>query len=586
MAIKKFVDVLSPEKTENIKNSVRELMNKRYGDVINIAEIAIGDFYNGVALIYIGHSQENLSEDFECAQLAINLSGDFIKFKIEKGQEFYGFETYDKDTDTTLIRFELRRAKDICEKGTVSTEDFRTWEFSRDKYVLSDNLFCSCLVKKGDYTPQTEEINCFVKDYDTEVYEEYRAFGYYEERLDDEFDDEEETKIVISDHYFIQCWGATRAILHCMKLNTNHSTQFVIHNRYILLRDNMREYMPDDYFEYDDPDKYCYSYYNLFARYNINSTDILKNRYGVFDILAKKIIIHVGEMGYVQAMISGFSRLDFLQSQEILTYDYFDSLRGKGIPYKSKLSYDGVQNIATSCIDGHRYNQAANIITEYWGIPETRSGKNTGEWYIIREGKHAGRTLCWLLANDKINDIVSMINTSYLSFDNFHHFTYPSSYETKKRNKIWLALDKQMLFEEIHSPDDVLELEDPFNRHNLTKHQSLVSDYWGDEEPNFEQLVEDDTEYLVGLINNHCLIVDSNVFEELKDAYEGNNSYLSKLRKIQDASDDYRAEIEEYEENCREEMQSRWEEEEQRYWQNEGYRSAFEDDPDAEWNID
>ena len=34
------------------------------------------------------------------------------------------------------------------------------------------------------------------------------------------------------------------------------------------------------------------------------------------------------------------------------------------------------------------------------------------------------------------------------------------------------------------------------------------------------------------------------------------------------------------------EIHSRWEEEEQRYWENEGYRSAFEDDPEAEWNID
>ena len=44
--------------------------------------------------------------------------------------------------------------------------------------------------------------------------------------------------------------------------------------------------------------------------------------------------------------------------------------------------------------------------------------------------------------------------------------------------------------------------------------------------------------------------------------------------------------IEDYEKRCEDEIHSRWEEEEQRYWENEGYRSAFEDDPEAEWNID
>jgi hypothetical protein len=33
-------------------------------------------------------------------------------------------------------------------------------------------------------------------------------------------------------------------------------------------------------------------------------------------------------------------------------------------------------------------------------------------------------------------------------------------------------------------------------------------------------------------------------------------------------------------------IESQWEEEERRYFENEGYRAAFEGDPDAEWNID
>lgn len=344
--------------------------------------------------------------------------------------------------------------------------------------------------------------------------------------------------------------------------------------------------MPDDYSEYDDPDKYVYSYYNLFARYHIDSTDILENRYGVFDLSVKKTIIHVGEMGYTQAMISGFVRLDFTSYQSIITFDYFDRKADKGIPYNKKLTYSGVKNLATSCIDGREYNRAANIITDYWNNAKSRTGKNTGEWYIIREGKNAGRTLCWLLANSYIKDVVYMIVSSYLSFNNFQNFTYPSSYDKKIRNKIWLALDSNKIFEEVKNTADVLELTEPFNRYDLTKHQSLTIDLWGEDEPNFEQLVEDDTDYLVGLIERHCLLVNDDVFDELVESYEGNKSYLKKLSKVKEANERYKEDITYYEERCKDEIRSRWEEEDRRYWENEGYRSAFEDDPETEWNID
>lgn len=54
---KKTEEIFSFEKIESIKNSVRQVMKDRYGDSIERAEIAIGNFYNGVALIYIGWKQ-------------------------------------------------------------------------------------------------------------------------------------------------------------------------------------------------------------------------------------------------------------------------------------------------------------------------------------------------------------------------------------------------------------------------------------------------------------------------------------------------------------------------------------------------
>ena len=58
------------------------------------------------------------------------------------------------------------------------------------------------------------------------------------------------------------------------------------------------------------------------------------------------------------------------------------------------------------------------------------------------------------------------------------------------------------------------------------------------------------------------------------------------MSKVKEANERYREDITDYEERCEDEIRSRWEEESRRNWLNEGYRSAFEDDPEAERNID
>lgn len=582
---KNLEEVFTLEKIESIRNNVRKVMKDRYGDSIERAEIAIGNFYNGVALIYIGHSQQHIEhvyglETYATAQLAINPNGEFIKFKLKKNQEYFGFETYNSESDSTLICFNLRRAKDVIGKDTITTDDYSSWQFSRDKYKLANGIFCYCQVKKGKLYPHIEPIQEFIvneeEDYD-EYYDEYEFYGDYDENEIEDIN-ENENKKILSATFFFRCWGISRAVLRPIKLDTNKNTLFIIQDRYILLCDNMQNYMPVENSGFI-PDKYSYSYYNLFARYNIGSTDILENRYGVFDLSLKKTIIHVGEMGYTEALISGFTRLDFTTYQGILTFDFFDRKANKGISYNKELTYK------TLYITDFYCKSATNIITDYWHDEKSRTGKNAGEWYIIREGKNAGRTLCWLLANDKIKDVVYMIKTFYLSFNNFRFFTYPTTIDKKQRNKIWVALDSNKRFKDVKSPDDVLQLTEPFSSKYITKHQSLI-DFIGQEEPNFEQLVEDDTDYLVGLIDGHCLLIDENVLDELEKSYEGNNSYLKKLFKVKEANDRYIEDINEYEEWCLQELRARQEEDDTRYWADEGYRLAFEDDPDAEWNID
>ncbi len=318
-------DCLTSKEIEDIKDNVRLLMKERYGDAIERAEIAIGNFYNGIALIYIGHSQEHMAdiyglESHVVAQLAINPAGEFIKFKIGKGQEYFGYETYNSESDSSLVRFDLCRAKEVIGDDVITTENFSSWTYSKDTYKLSDDLFCYCLVEKGAVSPNVEPIQEYIANENDNEYDLYEDF---DESASVDIDDEEK-KIILDNTFYIRCWGASRAVLNPIKLDTNLNTLYVIRNRYILLCDNMCNYMPDDYSEYDDPDKYCRSYYNLFARYHISSTDILEDRYGVFDLFVKKTIIHVGEMRYCQAMISGFTRLDFLNNDKILTFDYFE----------------------------------------------------------------------------------------------------------------------------------------------------------------------------------------------------------------------------------------------------------------------
>lgn len=568
-------------------------MSIRYECNLDDTEIAIGNFYNGVALVYVGYSQKRISDRYDIenklsAQIAINTAGEFIKFNLTKGHEYYGFETYNKNSNTTLVRFELRRAKNVIKKGTFSTDVFdfyNGYNFSKDDYELSDDVFCLCEVTKGEITPRTKPIHEYIDEHplDDPCYVQ----DEYDLELDEYYEDINDYKTIISDTFFVQFWGCSRPIHKSINLGTVNNTLYVIKDRYILLYDNIRNYMSDEYHTYGETDTFSFSYCDLFKRYNIPHTDIEKNRYGVFDISSKRTIIHVGEMGYVEALISGFIRLDFLDTQEIITFDYFDIKAGKGIPYKPELSgFNKAETLVTSCIDGHEYKRAVNRITEYWSIPETRTGLNTGQWYIVREGKNAGRSLCWLLANGKIKDVINMINSAYLSFDNFSHFTYPSSFQKKQRDEIWLALDKHKIFEKINAPDDVLKLEEPFSRYSLTKHQSLASDDWGNEEPCFEELIDIDTDYLIGLIDNHSLLIDDNVLEELERSYGGNVSYLSKLSKVREANAGYIEEINDYEQRWKDEIQAQWEDEERRYWENEGYRSAYEDGPDAIWNND
>lgn len=66
--------------------------------------------------------------------------------------------------------------------------------------------------------------------------------------------------------------------------------------------------------------------------------------------------------------------------------------------------------------------------------------------------------------------------------------------------------------------------------------------------------------------------------------------YAKRMDSLIQFVDEWEEEIEEWKNEERERRYSKYraiqEEEERRYFENEGYRNAFDGDPDAEWNID
>lgn len=559
--VRRIEDVLTFEEIAEVKGNVRSALGRRYKYCIENAEIAIGRMVNGIALVYVGERQESI--DFverNCsAQLAINSKGEFVKIPIgPKNACLYGFETYDEDSDKTLGEFRLRRLFTVVKSENVSTDEFDGWSTDFKAASISEYIICESVIYDGRAVVDSSAVSDFLGDSGGNGGFDGCSYLYGDnsaEAMTCCFDEDKKHRYCC----LLKCWGWNRSEFGKSMIPSGKATSFLIKSRYLLLYDNLREYFYDDVhgemmpYEHD-----ASSYLSLLKRYKMSSDDLFENRYGVYDINAKSLIIHVGEMRRACALISGFRRLDFVGSG-ILTYDIFDMLASKGVPYSPELS--GIDNprVVAYSVFGRMYLEAHFKVTEYWGDARSRSGINAGEWYLIREGKHAGRTLCWLLANGFYRDVVRMINQGYISFDNFNHFTYPSVLERKQRDAVWLALDGQKLFKDVDSIDDCLELKPPFDRDWIAKHSSIAIDEYSDE-PCFEELVAEDTDYLVGLIDRRCLFVSPSVVAELQEIYEGNGSYLSKLKRIERALDEYQADIHDLQERARLDMESMWDE--------------------------
>ena len=103
-----------------------------------------------------------------------------------------------------------------------------------------------------------------------------------------------------------------------------------------------------------------------------------------------------------------------------------------------------------------------------------------------------------------------------------------------------------------------------------------------------KELFEQDFSYIEGLIRLKRVRVSPDVLIALKDVTE--SAYSTRMDSLIKFVENWETEIEDWENEENERRYSEYrafqEEEERRYYENEGYRDAFDGDPDAEWNID
>ena len=608
--IQPIEDVFSPERIEEIKQSIRDALRKRYDSHIDYCEIAIGKMVNGIALVYIGELQSEIElVERTCnAQLAINAKGEFVSFEYKQGSEkFFGYETYMQESDMTLLSLKLKRCYHVNRKKIISTDDYQEWSGinAQNQISISEFITCKIQVYKGDkfYLQYLECPNYFIKNDDgysprafSDDISSYTEFFY--EEIEDNSTQNHKTESYLINYRESGFNSAAR-------LNTQAYTQFIINNSYLLLCDNIRNYdestLWDEWVGNTEHSLAAQSYHRIQSEDeasfpgitfvpDILKSDLINNRYGVYDIRKHRTIIHVGETNNDNLLICGFTKLEFT-GNDIITFDILDINSQKGIPYSSKLSGKN-RTPSWEPPDYSLYGGRARILVT---DPESfiYADSKAGEWYIIREGRHAGRPLCWLLTKGYYKDVLKMIYEKYLAIEGFQYFVLP--YKDKIRDAIWLALDRQKCFEDIKSADDCLCLTDNYASRSVAKYDTIdfvqpYSEYEEEEDeestPTFEVLVNKDVNYLVGLINFRKLYIEQTVIDELKERHKGDEKFLANLWKVDLELDYWNDEIERAKEQLKEWLDDQNREEERKYYEDWGYRQAFEDDPEAEWNID
>lgn len=538
--IKSHKEVLTQEQIDSITESVKDAVVEAdpYVEESRI-EIEFGQFVNGFCLIYVGEGYTFDTMSMKgIASFLINKEGNFVSVT-NNGNKFDGLKIYDSENNITLEKLRFRRLFTVEPVVFESTDNYTDYYWKKKQ--PSDLIIFETEYSEGD-------TSC---DY------------LFEDDEEEDYEDGEGNK-----HY-------ASGILKCEQYSNDYReiyngpvdtfTNIIIGRSDLLLRCELP--MTDFYSIPDYQEHFKY----IFPEVLID--DVYKPRYGLFRLYANQIMIHCGELQEMGGYFNGFRKLEF-KDGKVYTYDKFDLEKGVGVPYSPKLTKPS-HLIQYNCATKESMYSCVNIIEEPYYIRKGfRTGLNAGPLYIIREGEHAGRNISWLKMQ-KPKALIKLISLGYLHISFMNDFT-SSCIHGNDLDKIWLANDLHYIYEDVNKPEDQLvfsELTKRYYSGSIDKHC----------EDDLEMIIENDSDYLLALINSHVLYISEPFFDELKTKRADDIEFIEKLNLIEKAAKESNDILKSYSDNL---YYKYLEDEEKRFYENEGYRDAYDGDPEAQWNTD
>lgn len=537
MEIKEHTEVLNSQQIDFIVDTIKET-EQEYDEYLELdsIEVKFGQFIDGVCLVYVDTSSwdENYSKGI--ASYMVNDEGQFLGITVDDIY-FDGSKVYLSDKDVTLRRMTFQRVYSVKPDVFNSTDNYSDYLWR--KYSPTCNIIFYLSYSQGD-----TRYDYYNDDDDSESFPKNKKESHSRNGI---------IRSTIIDN-----------IIRLQKIyetEIESFTNILIGNCDLLLKSELKP------FDYDQPCDYEYIFNNFFPHNLVD--DAYKPRYGLFDIDSLQIKIHCGELDYLAGYINGFRKIEFKYGQ-IFTYDKFDLSKGIGVLYSQRMVVPK-KKINKMC-------DPINVISYPSKALEENTNLNAGPLYIVRSGKEAGRNISWLKYS-KPSSLLKYVSSGNIHISFMLMFVGEGLGKSYKK-KLLIANDLHNKFIDICIPDDLL-----FPEYINSVHMGLLMTY--SNHKTFEELVDYDVDYVKILIKNRSLYIHSNVFETLRERRIDDSQYLQKLDSIQsllsEFRDEERGDYEEYSDDYYNYMQ---EEEERRYYEIEGYRDAYDGDPDALWNTD
>lgn len=458
--MKEYFEVLSEEQIKSIKERVygNEINRSFYCLDYNIDNIAFGKFINGYCLIYVNSLQEHISryEDSSNfhASYIIDEKGEFVQLPFDKNKKLTGISEIDKDDYNITIQRIYTKKK----SAKISTDDI--------KYAINESLPTSYLLYQGSLLgPFDEDGGLPTTDMSGGIINIRSKERLYKGDIKC-FDN-----ILFKDRYMFLKWQFKSEEWKC--------------------EEDWKAFLVHGYSEDELAD--CYAI-----------------RYGLFDMLKGKIIIHCDNTGLYY--VNGFRKIE-IDDNGIYTYTYKDLEKGVGIKYSPRIKECSSKPSSLAVNDDTLNYECVNVVDRY----------NPAYSFILREGKYAGRNLLWLLI-EKSMEVFKYINLNYIWFSSVSDL--PFCIDDKIIKGIWLRMDMKKEFEPILDANSRIHSKDcfPLCERSLYEGKTIVD------------VISCDYKYIYKLVTKYQspIEIDLQVFDVLEELWSGNKTLLNKLQNIKD----------------------------------------------------